>query len=243
MARQIARLQLPVLRAALGDPTFFSSRRHPVRRFVNRIASLASAFEDFDDEDGRAVPEPRCASWCRRSWKATSTRSRSTSTSSPRWRPSSPSRPGARCRSAGRRRRRCWPRRKTQLRLQQRYAQQLDGDLKAVAAPAFLRDFMSQVWSQVLLRAAERAVAGTVPACAAPAPCRARAVHERAAQRRRRRSARRSCPAAQADAGAQRGHGPDRLARGGDRSLLRPAAAGPRRGAEGHGLRTSSTST
>src|SRR5207247_295583 len=54
MARQIGRLQLPVLRAALGDPTFFSSRRHPVRRFVNRIASLGVAFDDLDDEDGRA---------------------------------------------------------------------------------------------------------------------------------------------------------------------------------------------
>ena len=53
MARQIARLQLPVLRAALGDPTFFSSRRHPVRRFVNRIASLGAAFEDFDGEQAR----------------------------------------------------------------------------------------------------------------------------------------------------------------------------------------------
>ena len=52
MARQIARLQLPVLRAALGDPSFFSSRRHPVRRFVNRIASLGAAFEDFDSEEG-----------------------------------------------------------------------------------------------------------------------------------------------------------------------------------------------
>ena len=50
MARQIARLQLPVLRAALGDPTFFSSRRHPVRRFVNRIASLACAFDDFEKD-------------------------------------------------------------------------------------------------------------------------------------------------------------------------------------------------
>ncbi len=47
MARQIARLQLPVLRVALGDATFFSSRRHPVRRFVNRIASLACGFDDL----------------------------------------------------------------------------------------------------------------------------------------------------------------------------------------------------
>ena len=53
MARQIARLQLPVLRVALVDATFFSSRRHPVRRFVNRIASLACAFDDFDEGPGK----------------------------------------------------------------------------------------------------------------------------------------------------------------------------------------------
>jgi hypothetical protein len=53
MARQIARLQLPVLRVALVDPTFFSSRKHPVRRFVNRIASLACAFDDFEDGPGK----------------------------------------------------------------------------------------------------------------------------------------------------------------------------------------------
>ena len=53
MARQIARLQLPVLRVALNDQTFFSTRRHPVRRFINRIASLACAFEDFDEGPGR----------------------------------------------------------------------------------------------------------------------------------------------------------------------------------------------
>lgn len=53
MARQIARLQLPVLRVALADQTFFSSRKHPVRRFVNRIASLALAFEDFESGSGK----------------------------------------------------------------------------------------------------------------------------------------------------------------------------------------------
>jgi len=55
MARQIARLQLPVLRAALGDNSFFSSRRHPVRRFINRIASLGTAVDDFEDPQGRAL--------------------------------------------------------------------------------------------------------------------------------------------------------------------------------------------
>lgn len=53
MARHIARLQLPVLRAALGDKSFFSSRKHPVRRFVNRIASMAVAFDDFSDESAQ----------------------------------------------------------------------------------------------------------------------------------------------------------------------------------------------
>ncbi len=54
MARQIARLQLPVLRAALGDRSFFSSRKHPVRRFVNRIASLGCAWDDFDSPQAKA---------------------------------------------------------------------------------------------------------------------------------------------------------------------------------------------
>jgi hypothetical protein len=49
MVRQIARLQLPVLRVALNDPGFFSSRKHPVRRFVNRIASLACAYDNFNE--------------------------------------------------------------------------------------------------------------------------------------------------------------------------------------------------
>ncbi|MCM5680710.1 DUF1631 domain-containing protein [Schlegelella sp. S2-27] len=57
MARQIARLQLPVLRAALKDMQFFSSRSHPVRRFVNRMASIACAFEDFDEGAGRRFLE------------------------------------------------------------------------------------------------------------------------------------------------------------------------------------------
>lgn len=53
MARQIARLQLPVLRAALKDVQFFSTRSHPVRKFVNRMASVACAFEDFDEGPGK----------------------------------------------------------------------------------------------------------------------------------------------------------------------------------------------
>ncbi|HEY2560908.1 MAG TPA: DUF1631 family protein [Caldimonas sp.] len=57
MARQLARLQLPVLRAALTDGSFFSSRRHPVRRFINRVASLACAFDSFEGGAGRQLLE------------------------------------------------------------------------------------------------------------------------------------------------------------------------------------------
>ena len=55
MAHQLARLQLPVLRVALNDPSFFSSRRHPVRRFINRAASLVCAFEDLASGPGKEL--------------------------------------------------------------------------------------------------------------------------------------------------------------------------------------------
>jgi hypothetical protein len=54
MARQIARLQMPVLRVALADMGFFNSRKHPVRRLVNRIASLSAAFDDPEHPSGKA---------------------------------------------------------------------------------------------------------------------------------------------------------------------------------------------
>jgi len=152
MARQIARLQLPVLRAALGDPSFFSSRRHPVRRFVNRIASLGAAFEDFDTDQARgflakvrdlvqevvegdfdqvevyehklAALEAFTAEQARREEQAEGEAAA------------------------------LLAEKEDQLRLRQLYAQRLEGDLKDVAAPPFLRDFITRVWSQVLLRAA-----------------------------------------------------------------------------------------
>jgi hypothetical protein len=152
MARQIARLQLPVLRAALGDPSFFSSRKHPVRRFVNRIASLGSAFEDFDSESGQlfvtlvrelvqeivegdfdqievyeqklSVLEAFIVDQSRREVQERS---------------------GAATLLAEK---------ETDLRLQQRYTQQLQSLLKPLPAPDFVREFISQVWSQALMRAA-----------------------------------------------------------------------------------------
>ena len=152
MARQIARLQLPVLRAALGDPTFFSSRRHPVRRFVNRIASLGAAFEDFNEDSAQRVLakiralvqevvegdfdqievyeqklfalETFIAEQGRREAQAQGN--------------------AADLLTA----------KEDELKLRLLYKQQLEGELKGLQAPDFVRDFVSNVWSQVLLKAA-----------------------------------------------------------------------------------------
>ena len=157
MARQLARLQLPVLRAALGDPSFFSSRRHPVRRFVNRIASLGTAFEDvnelaaknvlakvralvqevvegdFDEievyQQKLAALETFVAEQALQDVKDVQGHGGVAELLSEK---------------------------EDELRLRQMYADRLAGDLKDVAVPAFVRDFISRIWSQVLLRAASR---------------------------------------------------------------------------------------
>jgi hypothetical protein len=154
MARQIARLQLPVLRAALGDSSFFSSRRHPVRRFINRIASLGASFEDFNDASAqRFLAKVRALvqevvegdfdqietyeSKLRalEGFMAELTRSEVQEQG-----------PTAELLSQ----------KEDELRLRQLYAQRLEGELKSLAAPEFVRDFISRVWSQVLLRAADQ---------------------------------------------------------------------------------------
>ena len=151
MARQLARLQLPVLRAALGDPTFFSSRRHPVRRFVNRIASLGAAFEDFNEDIAKnvlakvsdlvhevvegdfdqieiyqqklAALEAYVAEQAAQDLSAQGNAAELLSE------------------------------KEDELRLRQLYAERLAGELKDVAAPPFVHEFVSKVWSQALLRA------------------------------------------------------------------------------------------
>ncbi len=152
MARQIARLQLPVLRAALGDPSFFSSRKHPVRRFVNRIASLGSGFEDFESKSGQdfvalvrdlvqeivegdfdqievyeqklSVLESFVVEQARREVQEQGDAAT------------------------------LLAEKETALRLQQRYARQLHALLTPLPVADFVRDFISQVWSQTLMRAA-----------------------------------------------------------------------------------------
>jgi hypothetical protein len=154
MARQIGRLQLPVLRAALGDPSFFSSRRHPVRRFVNRIASLGAAFDDFADDDAKRflarvkalvqdivegdfdqieVYESKLTELER--FIADLTRAEVEAQGDPAA---------------------VLGEKETELRLTRRYAAQLQAELKGLEGPDFVRDFLTEVWSQVLMQAAQR---------------------------------------------------------------------------------------
>ena len=151
-ARLIARLQLPVLRAALGDPTFFSSRRHPVRRFVNRIASLGIAFDDLDDEDGKAfiklvkdlvqqIVEGDFEQIQLYEQKLEELEAFVVDQNR---------REVQRQGNADE----VLAQKETQLRLQQRYAAQLRHGLQDVPAPDFLRDFVSSVWSQAVMKTA-----------------------------------------------------------------------------------------
>lgn len=152
MARQIGRLQLPVLRAALGDPTFFSSRRHPVRRFVNRIASLAVGFDNLDSEDGRAflaLVKELVQEIVEGDFDQIQLYEQKL---------------GALELFVVDQNRRDVQRqgnadevlalKENQLRLQQRYAAQLRHGLQGMPAPDFLRDFVSSVWSQAVMQSA-----------------------------------------------------------------------------------------
>ena len=153
MAREIARLQLPVLRVALNDPTFFSTRRHPVRRFVNRIASLACAFDDFDIGPGaqflqrvrKLVDEivqgdfdqvelyaekvAELESFIAEQSEGEVEASGAVNTLEAK---------------------------ESELRVQQRYMLQLRGALGPLSLPAYLQEFLAQVWSQALVLAVRR---------------------------------------------------------------------------------------
>ena len=152
MARLLARLQLPVLRAALGDAAFFASRRHPVRRFVNRLASLSAAFDDINSADAQAFiskagalvqevvegdfeqialyEEKLAALEAFVALQQTEALAH-----------------------AGNDAAALVSQKEDELRLQQLYAERLAGDLRSVSAPLFVLDFLSRVWSQVLLTA------------------------------------------------------------------------------------------
>lgn len=155
LARQIARLQLPVLRAALGDPSFFSTRKHPVRQFINRIASLGNGFEDFSDEQAQAflakvrdlVQEIVKGDFDQIETYAVRLAALEAFVADQ-------ARHAVETRQAGATA--LLQQREEALRLGQHYEQRLEQELQPLAAPAFVRDFVSRVWSRVILKAAER---------------------------------------------------------------------------------------
>jgi hypothetical protein len=153
MAREIARLQLPVLRVALNDSSFFSTRRHPVRRFINRIASLANAFDDFNDGPGAqflqrvrklvdeiiegdfdqielyAAKLAELEAFIAEQTEGEVEKTGAVSTLEAK---------------------------ESELRVQQRYMLQLRAALAPIDLPAYLQEFLTQVWSQALVLAARR---------------------------------------------------------------------------------------
>lgn len=151
MARQIARLQMPVLRVALGDMTFFNSRKHPVRRFVNRIASLSASFDDYDTSPGKDCLERVTAlvneivdgDFDRMEQYEAKLAELESFISAESERDAAENAAVAAL-LAGK---------EADLRVQQRYMQILKRELLDVEMPEFVRDFLSQVWSQVQVMA------------------------------------------------------------------------------------------
>jgi hypothetical protein len=59
----IARLQIPMLKVAVLDKSFFSRTSHPARRLLNEIAEAAMGWGDCDGEAARQlVPAYRAES-------------------------------------------------------------------------------------------------------------------------------------------------------------------------------------
>jgi hypothetical protein len=154
MARQIARLQLPVLRVALSDTTFFSSRKHPVRLFVNRIASLSCAFDDLEAGAGKQFLE-RVRSLVQEIVqgdfdqidvyiaKLNSLESFVTQQAKETLEETNSAQAVV-------------DQKESDLRVQQRYMQQLHAALTPISMQPYLRDFLAQVWSQALSLAAKQ---------------------------------------------------------------------------------------
>ncbi len=154
MARQIARLQLPVLRVALSDNTFFSSRKHPARRFVNRIASLASAFEELDDGPGKqfmARVRDLVQEIVEGDFDQIEVYAAKLNTLESFVAQQAKAEVQANASAVS-----MVDNKESELRTQQRYMQQLTSALRPLAMQEYLRDFLAQVWSQALALATRR---------------------------------------------------------------------------------------
>ena len=154
MARQIARLQMPVLRVALGDMGFFNSRKHPVRRFVNRVATLSASFDDYDEGPGRACLDRITAlvndivdgDFDRMDLYESKLAELEAFIDSENERESAETAAVAAMLHG----------KEADLRVQQRYMQILKRELLDVEMPDFVRDFIAQIWSQVQVMASAR---------------------------------------------------------------------------------------
>ncbi|MEO8124045.1 MAG: DUF1631 family protein [Burkholderiales bacterium] len=154
MARQIARLQLPVLRVALADPSFFSSRKHPVRRFVNRIASLACAFDDFEDGPGRqflARVRELVQEIIEGDFDQVDVYAAKLTLLEAFIEQQNESDVQSHGEAAS-----LLEGKESELRVQQRYMHQLQTTLASLVTQDYLRDFLAQVWSQALALAVRR---------------------------------------------------------------------------------------
>jgi hypothetical protein len=154
MARQIARLQLPVLRVALQDMGFFSSRKHPVRRFVNRIASLSAAFDDYEQGVGQAclarvtslVDDVTEGDFDKMEVYEAKLKELEAFIEEQNRQESVENAAVAALLSG----------KEADLRVQQRFMQVLKKELASVEMPEFVRDFLTQIWSQVQVMASAR---------------------------------------------------------------------------------------
>lgn len=153
-ARQIARLQMPVLRVALGDMTFFNSRKHPVRRFVNKVASLATSFESHDSGPGKSFIEHITSlvndivdgDFDKMDLYETKLKELESFTEVETERDAAEHAAVAALLNN----------KEADLRVQQRYMQILRKELADIEMPDFVRDFLSQIWSQVQVMASAR---------------------------------------------------------------------------------------
>lgn len=154
MARQIARMQLPVLRAALGDSSFFSSRKHPVRRFINRIASLGTAVDDFEGEQGRALLA-RVRELVEEVVEGDFDQIEVYEQKLNALEAFVAEQAKAEVHAHGAADQ-LLARKEEQLRVQQRFSQQLDGALHSLPVPEFLRDFLGKTWSRAIAQSEQQ---------------------------------------------------------------------------------------
>ena len=160
MARQIARLQLPVLRVALGDATFFSSRRHPVRRFVNRIASLACGFDDLAAGPGDrflALVRDLVQHIVEGDFDQMALYERKLSELEAFIASQATQEVQEQAGDATR----LFEDKEQALLLHQRYMRRLQSELAPLSMPEFLRTFVAQVWSQAIVLAERQHGAGS----------------------------------------------------------------------------------